>query len=237
MFSQFRKGRPVSLEEQLAQLADLGIAVATDLAEDDYFAFATRDELEQEPFTELVMTLSMEIERDPWTPKADRLWNCDFECIEGDGSYVQIVERLERMTDGALGLQAITDRVSQDGDGHDEAWVEFTREGERVRWEFEVQSDWLDPSVLTLYAELLANSPSDLCVFVGEREGEEGGGQNALFVCLRSEDARRFRALTGIRLAVKRQGRLASAIVLKQLPGNPVARRSTAIARRYTRNR
>ena len=43
--------------------------------------------------------------------------------------------------------------------------------------------------------------------------------------------------LTGIRLAVKRQGRLASAIVLKQLPGNPVARRSTAIARRYTRNR
>lgn len=147
----FRKA--VTLEAQLAALAKAGIVVNAGVVEDDLTTFQPRAELERKPYAGLVEVLGIGLQREPFTPICDRLWMCDFECIDDHGSYCAVVERLERMTGGALKLGGIEDHVDLE---ENEAWVAFDRAGKRTRWDLRVQDDWLDPQVLANYDSPLA---------------------------------------------------------------------------------
>src|SRR5262245_33124437 len=187
----FRKRVPI--RQQLDRLAAAGITVNEGVTEDDLTAFASVEEIERAPYRELVTSLAMEIEREPFTPKCDRLWLCDFERIEDHGSYRDVVARLERMTARALRLEHIEDSVEIEADM---AWVAFRHAGRRVQWDLTVDDDWLDPSVLLRYDALLADARAGFRLFADAADH----GQCALLGAFRPDDKRAFDAIAGVRM-------------------------------------
>ena len=61
------------------------------------------------------------------------------------------------MTDEALGVHGVVDFVDV---GAGVAWIEFELQGRRVRWDFAVDDDWLDPSTFENYDRLLIETCS-----------------------------------------------------------------------------
>lgn len=177
----FRKS--VTIEAQLAALAKAGIVVNTGVVEADLTAFHSRADLERTPFVGLVEVLGIDLERRPYTPICDRLWMCDFECIEDHGSYCAVIERLERMTGRALNLSSIKDHVDLDAR---EAWVAFDLAGMRTRWDLRVEDDWLDPQVLTKYDSLLEASGAAVRLYINQHDY----GQSAFLGAFRPEGKR-----------------------------------------------
>lgn len=186
--------RKVSLQDQLARMAELGITRNEGTKEEDLFTFHDREELEAKPYKALAETMGIDIEREPWTPISDRLWMCDFERIEDHGDYRSVVDRLERMTGSALSLTNVEDYVDLE---EGVAWVQFDHAGRKVRWDFEVDDDWLDPKVLTDYAGLLARSNSPLRLF---EEMSGVYGQVAFLAAFTPEHQKQFQRLTGIKM-------------------------------------
>lgn len=85
----------MKLEDQLATLADLGLALEPGVTIDDLLYSFDRGAYEKRPFDLVLFTLGVEVEREPWgRPFCRRVWNFDTECITGDGSYVSIAKRL-----------------------------------------------------------------------------------------------------------------------------------------------
>ena len=179
----------VTIEQQVAILAEIGITVNDGVAVDDLTEFEDREKLELQPYAGLVESLGYEIEREPFTPKCNRLWMCDYERIEDHGDYEVVLERLELMTDCALGLRDIEDYVDIEDD---EAWVEFTYRGATIHWDAEVDNDWLDPFIIVKYDALLKKSRSLFRIYSNHTDY----GQIAFFA-----SSSRFRKL-GIRCMV-----------------------------------
>jgi hypothetical protein len=183
----------VTIEQQVAILAEIGVTVNDGVAVDDLTAFGDRDELELQPYAGLVEALGYEIERKPFTPKCNRLWMCDYERIEDHGDYKAVLERLELMTDCALGLRDIKDYVDIEDD---EAWVEFTYRGATIRWGAEVDNDWLDPFIIVKYDALLKDSRSLFRIYSNHTDY----GQIAFFAAFTPEQKARFDEICKIKL-------------------------------------
>lgn len=184
----------VTIEAQIASLAKAGLIVNAGVVEADLTTFHSRADLERKPFAGLVEVLGIEIEREPFTPICDRLWMCDFECIEDHGAYRDVLQRLERMTGGALKLSGIEDHVDVEGG---KAWVEFAFRGGRTRWDLRVEDDWLDPQVLFKYDALLKASGSAIRLYVNQ----DDYGQVAFLGAFSTEEKVAFDKLTRIKLS------------------------------------
>jgi hypothetical protein len=152
MFKIFRR-QTLSLEEQLHVLGECGIRPRTGITADQLLQSWDRAQFEAAPFRLAVVALGGETETPPFAHRSDDVWHFDTECIEDHGSYVAIAERMRDLAQGDLPLTAITDYVDiEEG----EAWLEFELGGQTLRWEAEVEDDWVDATILTRFAELLA---------------------------------------------------------------------------------
>jgi hypothetical protein len=183
----------VTIEQQVAILAEIGITVNDGVAVDDLIEFEDREKLELQPYAGLVESLGYEIERESFTPKCNRLWMCDYERIEDHGDYEAVLERLELMTDCALGLRDIKDYVDIEDD---EAWVEFTYRGAIIHWDAEVDNDWLDPFIIVKYDALLKDSRSLFRIYSNHTDY----GQIAFFAAFTPEQKARFDEICKIKL-------------------------------------
>jgi hypothetical protein len=147
----------MTLEEQLAVLAELGLTMNDGVTIDDLLCSFEREEYESDPFELLLFVFGGEVEREPWERAVcDRVWNFDTECVTGDGSYVEIVERLCRVAGKPAGkpgaLTDVEDAVDFEGG---ESSLEYTLGGERRRWTVEVNDDWVDMMVVSYVMEEL----------------------------------------------------------------------------------
>lgn len=183
----------VTIEQQVAILAEIGITLNDGVAIDDLIAFEDRDELELQPYAGLVEALGYEIELEPFTPKCNRLWMCDYERIEDHGDYEAVIERLEIMTDCALGIRDIKDYVDIDDE---KAWVEFTYRGATIHWDAEVDNDWLDPFIIVKYDALLKESRSLVRIYPNHTDY----GQIAFFAAFTLKQKSRFDEICKIKL-------------------------------------
>jgi len=157
----------VKLEQQLLELAALGLRLHPGVTIDDLLYSFDRDMYEQRPFGLLLTMLGMEVEREPWgRPFCDRVWNFDTECIDGDGSYVRILGRLCRVA-GATNL--LTDLADHVDLGTGEAWLAYTCDGHPRRWDVEVSDDWADE--LTL-GYVMSDIERDGCHFYFKDNGQ-----------------------------------------------------------------
>src|SRR5262249_37205244 len=155
-FFKRRADRSRSFDQQLATLARCGIRLAPGAAPEDLMAEFSREELEADPFRLLLVcmgdrTEAGEVAGGSGYP-SDNIWHFDTECIEDRGSYAAIARRLRELAQGELPLTDITDDVDLDGGT---AHVAFLLAGQGYRWDAEVKDDWVDPSILSRFADLL----------------------------------------------------------------------------------
>ena len=140
------------VETQLQTLAQCGIRLVPDVTLDRMLKVFDRAHYEREPYVLLLCALGSELEVEPYRFASDDIWHFDTECIEDHKDYVRIAERLRDLAGGDLPLDEITDYVDiEEG----EAWLSFRLDGQRVRWEAEVEGDWVDETILSRFAELL----------------------------------------------------------------------------------
>lgn len=164
----------MTLENQLARLAELGLTLDEGVTVDDLLYSFDREAYEGRPFDLILFMLGVEVEREPWgRPVCSRVWNFDTECIASTGDYVKIVERLCAVAGQSGRLEAVRDQVDLESG---EAWLEYTIDGKRRHWAVEVNDDWADTLTLSY---VLGDLERD-----GRRFYFKDNGQAMILFCL-----------------------------------------------------
>ncbi|MDM3870154.1 hypothetical protein QSV34_02165 [Porticoccus sp. W117] len=201
LFTQFSQGndmwpfgkKKISVEEQLSKIQECGIHMNSDSTLEDLFIWEDRSAIESAPYKPIIEALASEIEREPYSPISNNLWMCDYERIEDHGAYIEIIERLELMTNGALDLTNISDYVDVE---EGTAWVQFEFRGKQIKWEATVDNDWLDPYIIVKYDELLKSLGADIRIYSNHTDY----GQVAFFAAFSSAEFQCYKKLSPIKL-------------------------------------
>jgi hypothetical protein len=181
------------LEKQLENLAGCGVHLKAEFSVETLLESFDREKYEERPYVGVVIRLGGELEREPFTPLSDNLWHLDTECIDGDGSYAHIAERMRDLSQGELPIASIRDHVDiENGD----AWVSFEIHGETIEWHARVNTDWIDPEILSRFCALLSRQN-------GHRRYTflDLKGQDCIIGCATEDELRCMRKLTGMNFA------------------------------------
>ena len=153
----------MNIEEKLDALAECGLKLKDQFGLPDLIDSWGREALDEPGWDMALVCLGMTEEKPPWTPHCDNLWHFDTECIEDDGSYVEIAQRLAGVTQGSLPLSDIQDHVDCDGGS---AWLRFKCQGRPVHIDCQVQDDWVDTKLFSYFVEMLARcDPNKLFIY------------------------------------------------------------------------
>lgn len=179
----------VSLETQIAALAEAGLAMNAGVTVDDLLHSFPREEYEIEPWHCLLFMLGIEIERPPAGRRiCDVAFDFDFECIEGPGSYVQIVRAFARIAGVENKLAALSDSVDLSASAGD---VSYSIDGTLHKVPVRIDNDWADPdAVKRILLDLAAAGD-------GRRFWHADNGQAIVLFFLPDDIASRVNALTG----------------------------------------
>lgn len=131
-----------------------------------------------------------ELEVEPFQYASDNIWHFDTECIEDHGDYAKITHRMLDLAGDALPLEGIEDYVDiEEG----EAWLAFNSNGKGYKWTAAVEDDWVDPNILSQFAELLAERNAGKRFTYFDLEG-----QDCLIGCSTPEQFERLKDETGL---------------------------------------
>jgi hypothetical protein len=176
-----------TIEEKLQALSECGLALKPQFDVSDLTEGWGREALDKPGFDLALVCLGMSQESPPWTPHCDNLWHFDTECIESDGSYVNIAKRMAEMAQGSLPLSEIQDHVDID---QGIAWLQFECQGELVRIDCAVEDDWVDPELFGYSVEMLAKcDPNKLFIYY------DLGGQDCIIGCVTLEQYQKLQEL------------------------------------------
>jgi hypothetical protein len=151
----------MSLEERLDQMAQCGFKFNAPWTARDVVKSCGREVCDEEAWLAILYFLGSAQEEPPRgavgmygdQPNCDNLWFFDLECIEGDGDYAFIARRVAQLTQGALPLTDVQDRVDIE---NRRAWLRFQVMGQPIHIDCHVQHDWFDQGVLWRFVDLLA---------------------------------------------------------------------------------
>ena len=146
-FSFFKKVPPkvqiYTLENQIEILKDLGISLNENVTIDDFLNSFDRDAYEDKPFDLILFVYGIEIESEPWGRTfSNNAWNFDVECIEDNGSYIEIVQNFALLSNKLDEIENIKDSVDFEKEN---AWVSYSINGIEKRYKAEFDNDWADP--------------------------------------------------------------------------------------------
>jgi len=188
------KNPTMKLEQQLATLAELGLRLNEGITVDDLLHSWDREEYENEPFDTILFMLGSEVEREPWGRNVcDRAWNFDVEFIEGDGSYVTIVQNLCRVAGTPDLITELQDSVDLE---NGTAWLKYTIDGKQRHYTVAVDNDWADPETVSAVMEDIERD--------GMRFYAKDNGQASIWFYLDSKTADKLNQLTGNALKTNR---------------------------------
>jgi hypothetical protein len=180
------------LEAQLQTLASAGVRLNPPHTAADLLREVPREDLERVPYLPLLHLLGSEVvegaREGPWF--SDQVWRFDQESIDGPGAYRRIAERMRQMAAGELPLEGVTDHVDVDSGA---AWVEYTLDGRRSRWDAELHGDWVDLLPMVYIAEELDQRGAARRFRILDE-----GGRYVLIACLTPEEFGRLRDETGL---------------------------------------
>ncbi len=184
-----RRGRPsaaqsLTMEHKLDILADCGLSLSDAFKPEDLLKSWGREEYEKPGFDIVLVGLGMTEEQEPWRNHCVNLWHFDTECIEDDGDYKQIVERMVEMAQGSLPIVNIQDHVDVE---KEEAWFSFTFQGKEARVDCKVEDDWVDSTSFMTFVELLEKSdPAKVFVYY------DLGGQDCIIGCISKDQLKKL---------------------------------------------
>ena len=142
--------RRVPVDQQWATFRGLGFELNPGV-DNNILERARAHKTEQTPYFDLYIELGGTIEKEPWTPLTDRVWNFDIEAIEDHGAYIDIMKNLGRITRGEIRFENVKDYVDVE---QGVAWVSFTLQGKQYKWNLKVEDDWADPELFTKVSQL-----------------------------------------------------------------------------------
>ncbi len=184
-------------EEQLRVLAECGIFLSASVTPDLLLRSFSREQYEQDPYRLLLSVMGGEPEyglqvEGEVEALSENIWHLDMECVEDDGAYVVVAERMALLAQGDLPLENIDDEVDLE---EGEAWLSVTLDGHTYKWQPRVNEDWLDPSILSRLAGLLAARDT------GRRFTYiDLGGQDCLIGCATEEQRACLESRTGLKV-------------------------------------
>ena len=183
-----------ALEERLRVLAECGISLAHSVTPDSLTRLFSLALDEKEYYRDLLSVMGDEAEDGaqaaPSGYLSDNIWHFDTECIEGDGSYAAIAQRMVELAQGDLPLENIEDFVDLE---EGEAWLSFSLDGKAYKWIAKVDADWVDPSIPPKFDELLVSRNA------GRRFTYINlGGQDCLIGCATPKQRTALEARTGL---------------------------------------
>ena len=164
MFDFFkRKGtQTIPFEDQLKVLADCGITLSPSVSPEALLQSFSREEYEKSPYRLLMCVMGgegeSEIQAGETGYPSDMIWHFDTECIEDHGDYAAIARRLSVLAHPALSIEDVQDYVNVE---HGEAWLSFKLDGQTYKWIAQVDNDWVDATVLSRFAALLASRATE----------------------------------------------------------------------------
>lgn len=131
----------MKLETQIQKLADLGLPLNEGITIDDLLYSFDRGDFEKKPFNLILFALGIEVEKPPYAPICDKVWNFDTECITSTGDYVRIVKQLCKLSGDPDYLTNISDHIDFKTD---EAWLKYQFGKVSRNWIVELDGDWVD---------------------------------------------------------------------------------------------
>ncbi len=182
----------VSFEQQLEIFKRLGFKLNEGTSLSDVDRWGGKSEFESPRFVTLYQTLGQTIEREPWTPLTNRVWDFDVEAIEDHGAYVDIVKNLERIARGEIKFDNVKDYVDIE---ERTAWVSFTLRGKRYKWNLTVDDDWADPGLFSKVVELTRSLNTK-----GRYTYFNTGGQNAVIGYETPKSLEAIKKATGLKI-------------------------------------
>jgi hypothetical protein len=157
LFSKFLR-KKLPLAEQIRIVRECGLEPNPGINLTEAIAGFAESAYEDDPFRLLLVMMGSETEDKSHRQICDSLWHLDTECIEGPGDYVRVAERMTALTRGDLRLERINDHVDLE---NEEAWVSFSLDGKEMKWHANIDDDWIDAGILSLFAELLATRKTE----------------------------------------------------------------------------
>ena len=144
------------------------------------------------PFHLMYMTLGQTIEREPFTPLTNKVWDFDPEAIEDNGAYVAIMKNISRITNGDLIFENIKDYVNIE---KNKAWVSFNCKGDFYQWDLKVDNDWADGDLFDRVQQL-----TDKYKTKGKFTYFNTGGQDFVLGYCTTEELESLRKATGLNI-------------------------------------
>ena len=177
----------MTLENQIEALAELGVVMNEGVTIDDLLYSWVRSDYESSPYDMILFMYGVEIEREPWGRfVSDCAWNLDMECVDGSGSYVEIVRNLARISGQGASVTNIADEVDFD---EGTAWVSYEVDGVAMKHVASVNDDWADPDVVVRIMQDLERG--------GRKFYAKDNGQSSIWYFLTKDQVRGLNALSG----------------------------------------
>jgi hypothetical protein len=181
---KFLKKKDVSFTDQLMKLAELGITLNPGIDPTLFLAECSAQAYQKDPFQLLLISMGGEIYKDgQFHIASNHIWHLDTECIEDHGDYVTIVERLKNLMN--IEIQNIQDFVDIE---NEEAWVSFEYEDKHVKWDLNVDNDWIDSEIFDKFIQLFGTKANRKLVIASL-------GQDCLVAYLNEEQLKEINKL------------------------------------------
>ncbi|PKL80957.1 MAG: hypothetical protein CVV25_01890 [Ignavibacteriae bacterium HGW-Ignavibacteriae-4] len=180
-----------SFEEQFQIFRDLEFELNEGTDKTDLARWEEQEFLD-EPFSLMYLTFGQTLEREPWTPLSDKCWDFDTEAIYDNGSYIEIIKNLERITRGELVFEDVKDYVNIE---EKKAWVSFSLGSENYKWNLKIDDDWVDTDLFIKIVEL-----TDKVKSKGRYTYFDAKGQNSVIGYETLESLRGIRYKTGLKI-------------------------------------
>jgi len=134
--SRSKSQTTVPLDEQLSKLNELGINLKAGVCKDDLLKSYSEKEYESDSYFLLLCAMGYSIDEEPWDREvSDLVWHFDYECIDNEDSYLEIVHNIAR-------LAGVNDRLN-----NVESHVDFKKDTAKLRYDIGSVSQVLTPSV------------------------------------------------------------------------------------------
>lgn len=181
-----------TLEEQLEVFKSLDFRLNPDVELEDLNRWGDISEFENLPYTLLYATLGQRLEREPWSPITNKVWDFDTEAIHLTGSYIKIIRNLERISRGELKFLELIDYVDIFAE---RASVSFKILDEEFTWELAVNENWVDTSLFKKIVDITNKYNTK-----GKFTYYDTGGQNVVIGYETLENLERLTKATGLKI-------------------------------------
>ncbi|WP_411349272.1 hypothetical protein [Paenibacillus sp. WLX2291] len=146
MISFFRN-KTIPLADQWSKLQEAAIQLKDDISMEQVIHGNSMSWYEERPYTNLLISLGEKVCQDELdldcTYPTDQIWYVDLQEVESTDLYTQLAERLVAMTGGELNMTHIRSCLDHE---HSNVMFSFLHHGERMEWDIQYYSEWVDKS-------------------------------------------------------------------------------------------